>query len=307
MENKEINNKIILLRKSLKSILNQTKLNLAKKIKRENEKNSKKKNTKRKESELECFKRIKSCDVPLSLGLYPDKLIKIITNAHSIEIDRVIARILQNSLIQKTLVSLKEKYGVEVVERFLKNNEKKIKKTELKRLTTTTVTTKKKRKVSEELIEIRSEESISDNDDDTEVVVKENKPKSNESVKKQKKKEKSDVKEQQVHQVEKTIDPFFVSETGESYLATITAVGSDDENEIIDKKERSHKKSIKKSQPASSSQFQRKDIKKVVDKITAHNETTKEQDLHPSWKAKQQMKKFQIQEFKGSKIKFDDD
>ncbi|CRL06058.1 CLUMA_CG019136, isoform A [Clunio marinus] len=89
----KINNEVILLRKSLKSIMNQTKLNLAKKIKKlKNAKNVNQQSVERKQNELECFKRLKVSDVILRNGLFSEKLQKTLTDSGSTENDRVLAR-----------------------------------------------------------------------------------------------------------------------------------------------------------------------------------------------------------------------
>lgn len=83
---------VILLRKSLKSIFNQTKLNLSRKIKNLQKNEKQKQSALRKESELEALKRIKPTEVPLFEGVHPEKLRKTLTNPNSKEHERALAR-----------------------------------------------------------------------------------------------------------------------------------------------------------------------------------------------------------------------
>lgn len=83
---------MILLRKSLKSIFNQTKLNLSRKIKSLKKNEKQKQSALRKESEFEALKRIKPTDVPLYNAVYPEKLRKTLTNPTSSEVERALSR-----------------------------------------------------------------------------------------------------------------------------------------------------------------------------------------------------------------------
>lgn len=285
---------------------------MAKKVKKSKEL---KKSVGRKESELECFKRIKPSDIQLNLGLYPDQLNKTITSCNSVEMDKAIARILQNPLIQKTLVSLKEKFGIEKVDTFLKSNERKIKSTEVKRLTNEVNEKTKKRKI----------ENNSDSDESEEksakVKTKKSKQKPKNHVNEDESEEEDEIKSKSIKN--KTADPFFVSNSGESYLASIKNVASDDEDDYnnsgADKeKNRQQKRSFSqhnkkpvlkmknsKGSSATSMHYKEENKIKYIEPVV---EKVQEEKLHPSWIAKQQMRKvIQIKEFTGTKIKFDDD
>jgi hypothetical protein len=268
-----------------------------------------KKNTDRKESELECFKRIKPPEIPLSLGLYPDRLFKTLSSPDSIEFDRVIARVLQNPLIQKTLVALKEKYGVERIETFLESNEKNIKKGEQKRLTNQqNPSSAKKRKTEEKTVK---DSKSSENEDKPVKKAKKTKPSTNSKEKKKGSKkgcteEKIDTDDQPAVEANKTLDPFFVSTSGQGYLATAMDALSDDNDSGA---EHRTKKPIQRNvQKPMRGEFKRNEpnYRKPVQSRHIEVAQKEEEELHPSWKAKQQMKKLQIQEFKGTKIKFDD-
>lgn len=281
----------------MKSILNQTKLNLIKKIKKEKEKGGK--STERKESELLCFQnnRIKPSDVPLSLAVYPEKLQKIVTSKNSIEIDRVHARILSNHIVQKTINELKSKYGTDIVEKFLKSNEKRHRKTAAKRIIdeTAAITNKKEKPVKVDST-IKEDKKIS-------------KSKKSSKVKLAIQNENND----QPSKAERSADPFFFDSSGQAYLASVTTAASESESDSEDKAARNNKKANRNTQFSGSSKFKKNSIKdtKEPSKIQRNDvemkEPAVEEPIHPSWKAKQQMKKMQIQEFQGTKIKFNDD
>lgn len=286
-----------------------------KKVKKEKEQ---KKNVNRKSSELECFKRIKTCDIPISLALHPEQLQKTITNSSSIEIDRVIARILLNKLIQKTLDELKGKYDNEMVEKFLKSNEKNIKKSANKKISNGNLP-KSKSKGKDKPVNI-NETEVETNEKEGKTIkgktpvqkaktesVKSLKPgafvKSLSSRKSDEIEEGNDDETKQ-KPINKTADPFFVDSSGQNYLAIVNEAQSSDDSE----QEEANYKNIKRSKPTpklKSTSYKNPTAEKVMDVVEAAPKP-EEPVIHPSWQAKQQMKKLQVQEFKGTKIKFDD-
>lgn len=82
------------MRKSLKSVLNQTKLNLLKNINKlkKDEKEKQKKSVHRKESELEALKRFNLADVKLHDAFNAESLNKVLTKPTSSEMERATAR-----------------------------------------------------------------------------------------------------------------------------------------------------------------------------------------------------------------------
>ena len=332
----------------MKSTFNQTKLNLAKKIK--NLKNGKKqKNSARKESELECFKRIKVSQIPLSLGVHPKELKKKLTDPSSTEVDRVYSRVLLNQRVQGTITELTDSYGLEFVEQFLKDNEKNIKKNKNKKLH------KQPAKKSKALKETssESESEISDNESevsDNEELIPENKAISNPEIPEPKKEKTVKIKKPRsipadgvkqsglnshAAKAKKSVDPFFVSSGGENYFASVHAINSssseDDEpknkkvkpksgqkvSKEVKKQMAGHKKNGKEPKaqfskpPPAKHEVKSARIQEplmVVKPAAKENPetTSSSSELHPSWIAKAQMRQLQIQEFKGTKIKFDD-
>lgn len=83
---------VILMRKSLKSIYNQTKLNLSRKIAKLKKNEKQLKSAHRKESELEALKRLSLNDIKLYEAVDGDTLKKVLTNPISSEVDRASAR-----------------------------------------------------------------------------------------------------------------------------------------------------------------------------------------------------------------------
>lgn len=80
------------MRKSLKSVYNQTKLNLSRKISKLMKNEKLKSSAHRKENELEALKRLKLTDIKLHDAIDDGKLKKILTDPTSSEIDRAQAR-----------------------------------------------------------------------------------------------------------------------------------------------------------------------------------------------------------------------
>jgi hypothetical protein len=99
---------------------------LIRKVKKLKLKGTKQNEVDRKESELQCFKRIQPTDLHLGSCIHPEKLTKTLSNADSTERERAISRILLNPLIQKTINKLKAEFGEENVASFLKDNDKNI-------------------------------------------------------------------------------------------------------------------------------------------------------------------------------------
>lgn len=247
----------------------------------------------RKESELECFKRIKVSEINLSLSVFPEKLNKTLTNPNSLVIHKATARILLNPLVQKTISELKTKYGEELVENILKANVSNIQKNINQRMNKS-----KGRKTKE-----------SDSESEVEMEVEATKTSKPSKVKSEtngttgkgkKKSTKGPIKEtKKVAKVE-AVDSFFVTSKGEGYTTVTAALpSSDDEKMETNKKEDKKSKNLK---PAP--MVQKSEIAKIAKpEMKAAGDDA---ELHPSWKAKTQMRKAQIQDFQGTKIKFDD-
>lgn len=285
-----------MLRKSLKSIVNQTKLKLMKKIT-----SLKKfdKSCERKESELDCFKRIEVSEIPLSLGIHPDQLQKTLTDGSSSEIDRAYARILLNPILQKTLVKIKEAKGVELSEKILQRNENTIKQTALKKID---------KKRVEKLA--KSDDSKVSNGKKLQKVTKDK----NKVKKKAKNPVVQSESDEEDEAMPKIADPFFVDvNNGSNYLATATNAKSESSsNEEVEAKLQQPRKKIEphkmKRQVIERNNAKQQGVYRpavVKKRILEPQPTVKTDELHPSWIAKQQQKKLQIQEFQGTKIKFD--
>lgn len=271
------------------------------------------------------FQRIKSSDISLASGLYPDKLQKLITNPNSENELRAGARVLMTSLIQKKLNEMKQKYGVEMVQTFLEENTKNIKNRlenpNQKKTKTKTKGTKKAKKEpeSDESDFIEEPESESDDEESPEAVgdevqvkkpkeVKSKKTKPQEKAKKEKNPAKKHKKNETTFQ--KSVDSFFMVADGENYLASVGAtVSSDDENEEKVDKQKSKKHPVK---LGGAKKYKDLPAKPKAKTFTA-NAVTKpipavvpEPELHPSWRAKTQLRiDSQIKDFQGTKIKFD--
>lgn len=318
----------------MKSVLNQTKLNLQKKIKK-----IKQEKAGRKKDELELLKRLKLSELPLCEGLHPEKLQKILTNPGSLELQRAQARVLLNPLIQKKLNELKEKYSIEPVESFLKDNDKNIQQGLLKRLDKPKALNKKKNKLIKREESPESEKNLTsapeqvegvdkpDSDDNSKTVPAKKKSKINgikmiTNMENTKSKKQRRNKPEEV--IQKSADPFFMDSAGQNYLASITAaISSESENEAQmneEKLKQSQKKKTAKFtktqefKPAIKAKEDKKINSKTVAKKIVSSKYTEpkavvqeEPDVHPSWKAKAQMRKIQIADFQGTKTIFNDD
>lgn len=302
----------------MKSTFNLEKLYIAKKIKKLKLSKKQDSSIARKESELECFKRVKVTDIPLEFGVNPEELKKKLTNPSSTEIERVFARILLNKQVQDTIVGLKDSYGVEFVENFLKANGKNIQSNKSQKLSKSLTKKKKDKKESQHAEndqddDLQSEKSTSDAEGEPVTVTK-----SSLGLRKQeilfkakitsspaRKKERSST-EAHLKNARKSVDSFFVNHSGENYHASVQAVDSESDGETPKKPAA---KEFKKK-PSTLKAFTNKPSE-VVPKFESsmkHNsiKTEPSADLHPSWKAKAEMRKSQIQAFSGTKIKFDD-
>lgn len=243
------------------------------KTKKLKERGNKQNELDRKESELQCFKRIQVSDLHLTRCIHPEVLQKILSNADSTEHERAISRILLNPIIQKTMTRLKNQFGEESVAGFLKDNEKNI---------TTNIVQKTYLKKEEES---RPEE------------------------------------------VTTSTDSFFVTQTGTNYAVSREPSEASDEPKLKKKKKMLPKlkkpQKLVKTKVSPSRPVERKHEDKFVEKPRekmlakakvapkivekAPQSITDDADVHPSWKAKAQMRKKQILGFEGTKIKFDDD
>lgn len=299
-------------------------MNLIKKIKQAKKLN---KNCVKKEEELNCFKRLNITEIPLSHGLHPDKLEKTLTDRFSSEMDRLHARILSSPIIQRTLVKMKEAKGLELTEKFLQRNERKIKQTASNRI--------------DQEVKEKIEKSSADKKIQKEPKSKDEKKKETKSKEKSISKPGAFVKNPNFNgttssedesEAEETLpkleDPFFLSTSGDNYLATVTTAVSEssgDEEEQPPKKQFKqskfkagkvqkfnngrNRKDFNSNQNNEKPKYHEKPIevpKIIKEKPTKAPINSAEPDIHPSWAAKQQQKKLQIQEFKGTKIKFDE-
>jgi len=331
---------VILLRKSLKSVLNQTKLQLLKKIKVATQKDEADPKSERKKDEVVAIKRLKIPEICLSLGMHPDKLHKTLTNPLSVEKDRVIARLLLSPLIQKKLTEMKAKYGMEDVESFLINNDKKIQRNLAKRLleqpANESGASGNKKKANKTTAQENSEPEP---DERKAQKGKKKNGQSSDKVSPQKtdldESPKKTRKRNPPKEAPKSVDAFFMSSSGENYLASVTnttsSASEDEDGDAADAREFANKKKKQsaKAKPSASAAVQKSSTtttqrNSVPTKRDTKQSTTAslpppilkpstttaqaaEKDLHPSWKAKSQMKKAtQVQEFKGTKIKFND-
>lgn len=264
----------------------------------------------RKEIELECFKRIAVRDIPLNEAVDVDKLKKTLTKPESTERERVIARILLNPNVQKTITELKEKYGNEFVETFLKENVSNIRKNSVQRLN-------KDMKPSKS----DSSDSAETSEDETVKTVSKSK------------KRKLQASKKEVKETEMSVDSFFVKPSGENYLASVKTAepvsSDDDDNSKKHKQSSKGKKLVKAETFVNSKEFTAKPVttlraknnksknpqtkpqaplesEQSTSKTNPPVKITEDADIHPSWKAKSQMRKTQIQAFQGTKIKFDE-
>lgn len=320
----------------MKSTFNQTKLNLAKNIKKIKESKKQKNSAARKESELECFKRVKVSDVPLALGVHPEKLKKQLTDPSSTEIDRVFARVLLNQRVQGTITELKESHGLEFVETFLKSNEINIKKNIKQKLHKQP---KKKSKTLKSESESDDEDSESEMSNDEDLSLPEDKTTDDPKTKTFKKEKSANLKKTKSAtagkaktglkapsgQAKKSVDPFFVNSGGENYFASVRAVisSSSEDDNPKSKNFKPAAKQLKKVMKSKKSVNELKPFNKLdaTEEVKAHIKSEQKTsvvkeptlipsdskaDLHPSWAAKAKMRQSQIQAFKGTKIKFDD-
>lgn len=106
----------------------------------------------------------------------------------------------------------------------------------------------------------------------------------------------------------KTVDPFFITGSGENYLATtvIDRIQPNGPNDGLDRKERRAQQFGKPTKTKRNDEQFGKSLK-MSSKLnrTDDNSTTSVVDLHPSWAAK--MKTKGIGTFQGKKIKFGDE
>lgn len=262
---------------------------------------------------MSCFKRLNLAEIPLSHGLHPDRLEKTLTDRFSSELDRLHARILSSPIIQRTLIKMKEAKGLEFTEKLLQRNEKKIKQTVAKRIDEE-VKEKIQQKETSDKKAKKEKSSKKDKEPKTikGAIVKNPKPKKEES---------SDESDNGAPIAE---DPFFLSTTGSNYLTTISTAVSESSDEDDDDRP-PPKKQMRESKPDKYPRFNKpkpnfefkRHEKKQMSKSEVYEKPSlrvtiqekpqdkKDEDIHPSWAAKQQQKKLQIQEFQGTKIKFD--
>lgn len=271
-------------------------------------------------------------------GLDKKSLEKVATNPKSSPEQKVTARILKNIKIQSKLSEVKDLYGSEIVEEFIKKSAER-KKTKLLNPRLKRVKNKKIKKAADKISLKWVEEDNSDDDegqrdpDDA----NSNEYDNSESVTVPKSKTKNVIIEKRVIlnqtedeseiskpelpklngtkesygqngfakkikpnksklNLEKSIDSFFVTSSGDNYLANVRNVDSDESDtekpKPVNKKPRLE--TLEQRKPEISN------VKKSFD------QKVEEKQLHPSWIAKQNQKKI-VLGVQGSKIKFGDD
>lgn len=274
-------------------------MNLAKKIKKLKQSNKPDTSIARRESELECFKRVRVTDIPLAMGIHPAELKKTLTNPKSAEIDRVYSRVLLNRQVQETIVGLTANYGIEFVEKFLKSNGENIQNNKTEK--SNKVPTKKAKRIAVEVTSL---------DEEKEDKVVGSNVKQIAEIKSRKQEKLATVSSGMFKKEQKSVDSFFIDPSGENYYASVRAAESSQSESEDDKVKKPSAKKFKK--PAYS--------KEIISKVSPASTQTVEPsvraktskielsdgNIHPSWKAKADLRKSQIQVFSGTKIKFDD-
>lgn len=251
--------------------------------------------------------------------------------------------VLLNPIIQKNVQSWKQKFGAEIVDTFLKSNGENIvrgkeKANRMKNKKIQKKHTKKRTDNSDdESVDEDDDKDMSSNEeeavDDSQGTadVKESREKKQEESTKSTNKKPSKKpankktidrpeKKPKLIQMSKTSDPFFVDSSGGNYLASIANAdsGADESDEERPRKtfnrekrpvqlKKSFKKPIRQRRfdetpPKPPTRFVRNDEKPK----TAIQITSNDADVHPSWKAKANLRKQSMAEFTGTKIKFDD-
>lgn len=301
------------------------------------------------EKELSCFKTLKSSDFKMEYALNK-KLANVLTNPAATSEEKIISRVLISPMVQKTVDNLIEEFGQEFVKEAMKKVENVTPKTKkkVKKGQKTEVKSKKKDKATkkpavandewiEEDLEVEeptAKEPAKSKGSDTLPEQPNESPKQNgNSVKENgatKSKRRDRKRKQEEAAAQKTLDSFFVTSTGENYMASVAAnISSDSESEVKEKvkpKKFEEKKKFngksdaqiskkRKETPATSHVEQSKE--KITPKINAKEQSQfrksvqnveKSEDiekLHPSWQAKMIQKV--MTEFQGTKITFDDD
>lgn len=249
---------------------------------------------------------------------------KQLTDPHSTEVDRVFSRVLLNAKVQGTITELTENYGVEFVETFLKSNEQNIQNNINQKLHKP----KKKAKAEKQ----SESETECNNDGRSEIIIDDDLiPSDDEAVTdaetKNRKKGKSPILKKlkstinggakKVSSAEKSLDSFFVNSGGEKYFAAVQNADSSSSESDEPKSKNTKAKAPKHLKKLEKSKKKVNEPKPVYTKPAAVAQESialrkpkvsaeEKSDLHPSWVAKAQMRQIQIQEFKGTKIKFDD-
>lgn len=196
--------------------------------------------------------------------------------------------------------------------------------------------TKSEEESDDEKSEAESIKSEHNEDDSSEEVQKDEDPKPVVKVPQKRKPEKKqgsnkNVKTFKTPKVVQTSDPFFVDSKGENYVASVSAALSENESSSDDdqsnysrgKKLTQKLQKIMNKKPIRSKKFDETPPKRMrneknernfepkvklskpdptIKPIITHNDD----NMHPSWKAKAEMKKQQMAGFQGTKIKFDD-
>lgn len=274
-------------------------MNLAKKIKKLKKSNKPDISITRRESELECFKRVKVTDIPLAMGIHPAELKKTLTNPKSSEIDRVYSRVLLNRQVQEAIVGLTANYGIEFVEKFLKSNGENIQNNKTEK--SNKAPTQKAKKIA---VEITSPDKVKED----KVAVSNVKKIADTKSRKQEKL--ATVSSGLFKKEQKSVDSFFINPSGENYYASVRAAESSNSESEDENVKKPTAKKFKKSAYS----------KEIINKVSPPSTQTVEPSaqvktpkielsdchIHPSWKAKADLRKSQIQVFSGTKIKFDD-
>ncbi|KAJ6634744.1 hypothetical protein Bhyg_13323 [Pseudolycoriella hygida] len=288
--------------------------------------------------QIDYLKKIRNLELAkLALGFAKNPN-KILTNQLSSIEDTSLANIVTFKCVNEKLQQIKSKFGLDdsdgwrdSVQEIGKKKKKKIDKETNKMRNKERKEAKKKHS---ELVKKRDEwlenayksDGTSETDEDEVLDKGADKPKK--SVHVREKKLKKVLVKNALSDPLKTVDSFFVTETGENYLATkvVDRIQSRGPNDGLDRKKRraqqfgrmSVTNSIRKEAPIpkdpshrsvkrkvnSSDKFKSKKLKSDEEVMVDSTADTTEK-IHPSWAAKQKLKPV-ISKFLGSKITFDD-
>lgn len=263
------------------------------------------------------FQKTPNLELATSALTFDKNPTKILTNNLSSIEDASLAHIVTFKTVSVKLNQIKTKFGLnendedwrekvnEIGKKKKKKIEKETNKNRNKERKETHKKTKELVKKREELLETIDDTVETDEEDSLdEFSVKSEKKSTNLIVTDIKKKNLA--KKKSIIDPLKTADPFFITGTGESYLATkiVDRIQPNGPNDGLDRKERRAQTfgSKPKSIPKSYKSF---DTPAPAVPIRPSKPVPIPDDLHPSWAAK--MKSKGIDKFQGKKMKFDDE